>query len=144
LSQLYFDDLAVGARYEGEAHRLDEDAFAAFAALTGDAHPIHYDREYARATRYGERVAHGLLVTAMSALGATALSARLRESMVALAAQGFSFRRAVLIGESVRPIFTVEAKDAKKARVRFRVEMLNGRNEIVAEGFHEYVLKNRS
>ena len=143
MNQLYFGDLAVGERYEGEAHLLDEDAFKAFAALTGDAHPIHYDREYARATRFGERVAHGLLVTAMSALGATALSGRLRESMVALAGQGFSFRRAVLIGDSVRPVFTVESKDAAKSRVRFRVDMLNDRGEVVAEGFHEYVLKNR-
>ncbi|HWA38213.1 MAG TPA: MaoC/PaaZ C-terminal domain-containing protein [Burkholderiales bacterium] len=144
MSQLYLDDLNPGDRFEGETHVLDEAAFEAFARLTGDAHPIHYDREYARATRFGERVAHGLLLVAMTALGATALSARLRDSMVALVEQGFRFRKAVLVGEGVRPVFTVEATERARGRVRFRVELLNtASNETVAEGFHEYVLKNR-
>jgi 3-hydroxybutyryl-CoA dehydratase len=144
LDQLYLDDLQPAQRFEGEIHALDEAAFEAFAKLTGDAHPIHYDREYARTTRFGERVAHGLLLVSMTALGATALSARLRESMVALAAEGFRFRKAVLVGEAVRPVFTVESKDPARGRVRFRVELINAASgEAVAEGFHEYVLKNR-
>ncbi len=144
MSQLYLDDLAVGERFEGGAHALDEKAFAAFAALTGDAHPIHYDRDYARNTRFGDLVAHGLLVASMSALGATPLSGRLRESMVALAEQGFRYRKAVLVGDTVKPVFTVESKDAARGRVRFKVELINGKGEVAAEGFHEYVLKNRS
>jgi 3-hydroxybutyryl-CoA dehydratase len=143
LSQLYFEDLAIGERFDGETHALDEKAFNAFSLLTGDSHPIHYDREYARATRFGERVAHGLLVSSMSALGATALSDRLRESMVALVEQGFRYRRPVLIGETVQPVFTVESKDAKRSRLRFKVELVNGKGEVAAEGFHEYVLKSR-
>jgi acyl dehydratase len=122
---------------------LDEAAFQAFAKLTGDAHPIHYDREYARATRFGERVAHGLLVAAMSALGATALSKRLHGSMVAFVEQGFRFRKPVLIGGTVKPVFTVAAVDRAKGRVRFKVEMLDGQGEVAAEGFHEYLLKSR-
>lgn len=122
---------------------LDEPAFQAFSKLTGDAHPIHYDREYARKSRFGERVAHGLLVSAMSALGATTLSLRLHESMVALVEQGFRFRKPVLIGESVRPVFTVTSIDREKERVRFDVEMLDANGDVVAKGFHEYVLKSR-
>jgi 3-hydroxybutyryl-CoA dehydratase len=144
LGQLYLDDLEPGQRFEGDVHRLDEAAFEVFAKLTGDAHPIHYDRDYARKTRFGERVAHGLLLAAMTALGATSLSGRLRESMVALAGVGFQFRKAVLVGEAVRPVFTVDSKEPARGRVRFRVELLNASSgETVAEGFHEYVLKNR-
>lgn len=122
---------------------LDEAAFLAFGKLTGDAHPIHYDREYARNSRFGERVAHGLLVSAMSALGATALSERLHASMVALVEQGFRFRKPVPIGGSVRPVFTVASVDREKGRVRFDVEMLDAKGEVVAKGFHAYVLKSR-
>lgn len=144
MGQLYLDDLEPGQRFEGDVHRLDEAAFEAFAKLTGDAHPIHYDRDYARKTRFGERVAHGLLLSAMTALGATPLSGRLRESMVALAGVGFRYRKAVLVGEAVRPVFTVDSKEPARGRVRFRVELLNASSgETVAEGFHEYVLKNR-
>ena len=144
MDQLYLDDLEPGHRFEGVVHRLDEAAFEAFARLTGDAHPIHYDREYARKTRFGERVAHGLLLASMTALGATPLSERLRESMVALAEQGFRFRRPVLVGAAVLPVFTVESRDPARGRVRFRVALQDDASgEVVAEGFHEYVLKNR-
>ena len=44
--------------------------------MTGDAHPIHYDDDYAAKTRYGKRLAHGLLVMSMTALGATSMSPR--------------------------------------------------------------------
>jgi len=33
-----------------------------FAELTGNFNPIHVDSEYAGRTRYGKKVAHGLLV----------------------------------------------------------------------------------
>ena len=82
-SQLYFEDFAPGQHWPGQERRLDAAEFRAFATLTGDAHPIHYDADYARGTRFGAPVAHGLLVAAIGALGATALSPRLESSMVA-------------------------------------------------------------
>lgn len=35
-----------------------------FAELTGDSNPIHLDDAYAAKTRFGKRVAHGMLVSA--------------------------------------------------------------------------------
>ena len=35
-----------------------------FAALTGDLHPQHTDAAWAAESRFGERVAHGMLHTA--------------------------------------------------------------------------------
>lgn len=32
-----------------------------FAGVSGDFYPLHTDREYARQTRFGERIAHGML-----------------------------------------------------------------------------------
>jgi 3-methylfumaryl-CoA hydratase len=61
LSQLYLDDLNPGQRYEGEPHVLDEAAFEAFARITGDAHPIHYDREYAAVEGHPDVLVHGPL-----------------------------------------------------------------------------------
>jgi 3-hydroxybutyryl-CoA dehydratase len=81
--QLYWDDFQLGQVYAGQSRTLDEAAFTMVAKVTGDAHPIHYDREYAMKTRFGECVAHGLLVMSVTALGATPLSDRLEESMIA-------------------------------------------------------------
>ncbi|MBY0438319.1 MAG: MaoC family dehydratase N-terminal domain-containing protein [Burkholderiales bacterium] len=147
LSQLYFEDFAAGQRYPGQERRLDAAAFRTFAELTGDAHPIHYDAEYARRTRFGAPVAHGLLVAAVGALGATALSPRLEASMVAFLEQGMRFLAPVLEGDTVHTAFEVEgtkpARDGNRGVVRFIVRVNNGAGIPVAEGFHAYLLRCR-
>ncbi len=145
--QLYFEDFKPGQVYAGQSRTLDEESFRLFAKITGDAHPIHYDREYAMKTRFGERVAHGLLVMSVTALGATPLSARLEESMVAFVEQDAKFLKAVLIGDTVRTEFEVEevrgTKSPAQGVVRFAVRALNAKGEVVLAGHHTYLLKRR-
>ena len=146
-SQLYFDDFQPGQVYAGQSRKLGEAAFASFAELTGDAHPIHYDREYAMKTRFGERVAHGLLLMSMTALGATPLSDRVEESMIAFLEQDGKFLKAVLIGETVRTEFEVESvrstKTPAQGIVRFAVRAMNAAGEVVVMAHHTYLLKRR-
>ena len=82
--QLFADDLVVGFHFRGAARTLTTDMFSQFAALTGDAHPIHYDEAHAANTRFGRPLAHGLLLTSLTALGATSLSRSVEDSMVAM------------------------------------------------------------
>ena len=44
-----------------------------FAELSGDAHPIHLDAEYARQTVYGKRLAHGILMIGFMSTASTIL-----------------------------------------------------------------------
>ncbi len=144
-SQLYFDDFEVGDRFTSPSRTLGDAHFLFFAGATGDNHPLHYDDEYARQTRFGARVAHGLLVMAMTALGASSLSQRLEASMVAFVDQGCRFRRPVLIGDTVHPAFEVTGLERKGAQglVRLAVTITNQRGETVLDGHHTYLLKCR-
>src|SRR4030067_3641817 len=38
----------------------EEDVFL-FAGITGDRNPVHISKEFAAKTRFGERIAHGML-----------------------------------------------------------------------------------
>ena len=105
--QRWFDDFKVGDRFESPSKTLNDAHFMFFAGMTGDAHPIHYDDEYAKTTRFGARVAHGLLVMAMTALGASPLAHRLEGAMIAFVEQGCRFLKPVLIGDTVHPAFEV-------------------------------------
>jgi acyl dehydratase len=44
-----------------------------FAVLTGDMNPLHLDDAYARSTRFGKRIAHGMIAASLiaSVLGDT-------------------------------------------------------------------------
>ena len=41
--QLFLDDFSAGQTYPGQPRTITKDDILSFAALTGDAHPIHYD-----------------------------------------------------------------------------------------------------
>ena len=70
MSQRYFEDFTIGDRFGSPSKTLTDAHFLFFAGMTGDAHPLHYDDEYAKRTRFGRRLAHGLLLTSMTAVGA--------------------------------------------------------------------------
>jgi len=144
--QLYFEDFLPGRVFEGQTRTLGEEEFRMFAAITGDAHPIHYDPEYAARSRFGKRVAHGLLVMAISALGATALSERLSESMVAFVEQDCKFLKPVLIGDVVHTqleVETVKPKSGGLGLVRFIVRVIHKNGDVALLGHHSYLLKCR-
>jgi acyl dehydratase len=146
--QLFADDLVVGFRFRGEAKTLTSDMFTQFATMTGDAHPIHYDEAYAKGTRFGRPLAHGLLLTSLTALGATSLSRSVEESMVAMLEQRMQFLRPAFVGDVVVPEFEVASMEptasGRTARVEMAVRLLNDAGEPVIEGRHAYLLRRRA
>lgn len=142
--QLYAGDLRIGQRFEGAPRAVGDAQFGAFAALTGDAHPIHYDDAFAARSRYGRRLAHGLLLTSMTALGATPLSRQLEDAMVAFVEHGFRFLQPVFVDDTLTCHFEVTAVQTRAggraARVRFAVQLVNQDGQPVLEGHHIYLL----
>lgn len=141
----YFEDFRLGERFDSAPKVMTEERFLAFAEITGDSHPIHYDDTYAKTTRFGQRVAHGLLVTAMTATGASTLSPLIEGSIVAFVEQSSRFLKPVLIGDTITPEFEVCELTPKTEMglVKIKTRVLNQRGEIVLEGLHAYLIKKR-
>jgi acyl dehydratase len=55
---------AVGERAQ-RTHTFTDADVQAFADLTGDRNPLHFDDEFVAATRFGRRIIHGGLTTGM-------------------------------------------------------------------------------
>ena len=49
-------------REEYNIKKVTEDDVKQFSIISGDTNPIHLDDEYAKKTRFGKRIAHGILV----------------------------------------------------------------------------------
>ena len=144
--QLYFDDLRLGDRWQSPSRTINDTHFAFFAALTGDNHPIHYDDEYARRTPFGKRLAHGLLLMALTAVGASPLTHRLEEALIAFVEQGCRFLRPVFVGDTLSPEHEVIGLERKGDRgvVRLAARVKNQRGETVLDGHHVYLLRCRA
>jgi len=146
--QLYLEDFKQGQKFPGVARKITEADVLAFAALTGDAHPLHYDDAYARTTRFGRPIVHGLHLMALTALGAAPLSEQLEDSMIALLEQQASFKQPVFKDDTVRPEFEIERIEQRPGRewgkLTINVRLINQRNETVLEGRHLYRIRGRA
>ena len=146
MPQRYLDDFTPGEVFTSLPHTLSDKHFAAFAAMTGDAHPLHYDPDYARGKGWEAPLAHGLMLLGLCALGAAPLSGELTESMIAMLGNEARYKRPAFVGDTVTPQFTVlavEPKDDRRGIVRLAITLRNQRGEVVLEGMHVLMLKRR-
>lgn len=132
------DELRPGQVFSSPSKTMTDAHFLFFSGLTGDNHPIHYDVEYARTTRFGKPLAHGLLLASMTALGASPASPHI-DGFV-FVEQGSRFLKAVAVGDTITPRLTVEKvwQDGHRRFVRIATTLTNQRGETVLEGFHLY------
>ena len=145
--QLFLEDFAPGQIFPGASRRITHDDVLGFAALTGDKHPIHYDDDYAKATRFGRPIVHGLHLMALTALGAAPLSELLKDSMVAMLEQGAAFRRPVFKDDIVRSEFEIESAEPRPDKdwgvLAIKVGLINQHGDVVLEGRHVYRIRRR-
>jgi acyl dehydratase len=141
----WFEDFKVGDTFESPSKTLNDAHFMFFAGLTGDAHPIHYDDEYAKGTRFGRRLAHGLLLTSMTAVGASTLSPLMDHSLVAFVEQTMRFLAPAFVGDTIKPRHEIVDLQRKRSAglLTLRVTLTNQRGETVLEGQHKYLIAYR-
>jgi 3-hydroxybutyryl-CoA dehydratase len=101
-----------------------------FAELSGDHNPIHLDEEYAKTTRFGRRIAHGMI---SGAIISRALGAELGPGGIYLA-QTMKFMSPVFIDD----VLTVELYVASFREERgigiIETNIKNQRGELVVKG----------
>lgn len=107
-----FDELAVG-QTASFAKTITEADILLFAAVSGDTNPVHIDAEAAKATPFGERIAHGML---SASLISTVLGTRLPGPGTIYLAQTLKFRAPVRIGDTVTATAEVTALDPARKR----------------------------
>jgi len=101
-----------------------------FAAISGDRNPVHIDEDYANASRYKKRIAHGFLTASFfSALFGTKLPG---EGCVYVA-QSLRFKRPVYIDDTVTATVEVTNIDLKRKRVFFNT-VCKVKNKVVTDG----------
>jgi acyl dehydratase len=120
-----FGELDVGDRFATPGREVDERDILRFAALTGDRHPQHTDPGWAASSRFGEQIAHGLLVLSF-AVGLLPLDP---DRIVALRRVGDAvFKQPVKIGDTVHvegQIVRTRELDDDQGLVEARLRIVN-------------------
>ena len=100
---LAFEDLHVGMRESLMKTVMDHDVVG-FARLSGDDNPLHLCDVYASATRFRERIAHGLYT---ASLISAVLGTRLPGPGAVYRSQTLNFHAPVKIGDVVEVVVEV-------------------------------------
>ena len=122
--------ISIGDTFKRE--RLVTDGLvSAFAEVSGDYNPIHLDEEFAGTTRFGRRIAHGML---SGAFISAVLGYELTEKKIVYLSQTLKFTAPVFIGDTVTTTATVTAIREGKNIITLDTTCTNQNGETVVKG----------
>lgn len=110
---------------------ITEANIAQFIGAVGDTNPIHVDAEYAKKTRFGARIAQGVLV---AGLISTAIGTKLPGVGAVYLGQSLKFLKPTFIGDTITATVTVTAIREGKPILTLETLCTNQRGERVIEG----------
>ena len=142
----YFEEFSPGETFTTRGRTVTEADIVAFAGLSGDYNPLHTDKEFARNSPFGERIAHGLLGLSIQSglsqgLGIT------EGTTIAFLGLTWNFKGPILIGDTIHVVQGVqemrETRKPDRGIVVFSVQVVNQKGEVVQEGSKTMMLRRK-
>lgn len=141
-----FAEFEVGQRFVTPGRTITESDVAAFAGLTGDYNPVHTDEEFAKATEFGGRIAHGPLGIGM-AFGLASRLDLIDGTVVALLGVTWDFCAPTRAGDTIRAEIVVRGKRQVKnpdhGLVELEMKLVN-QSGVIAQAGTARLLMRRS
>lgn len=127
-----FEALVEGERFATPPRPVSEEDVLAFAALTGDRHPLHVDADFAAQGPFGAQIAHGLLVLARAA-GSVPFDPR--RVLALRRVRDAVFKRPVFLGDAIHVegrIASLRPVDDRAGLVGVALDTKDGQGRTVA------------
>lgn len=135
-SSLTYYDVEVGSQYLSPTRTIAECDLMQFAGLTGDFNELHTSSTFAEKSRFGQRIAHGMLI--LSIANGLYMRSGIFSSSVFLGIENWKSSKPVFIGDTLQLRLTIAdkrlTKDEKRGIIGMQYEVLNQQGDIVAEG----------
>src|SRR5688572_776783 len=123
-------EVKVGDRFSTERLVTDE-LIRQFAEISGDHNPIHLDEDFAKNTRFGRRIAHGML---SGAFISAVLGYEFTERKIVYLSQSLRFTAPVFIGDTVTTTASVTNIREDKPIVTLETVCTNQKGETLVTG----------
>lgn len=135
---MYFEDFEVGQVFTSQGRTITETDVVMFAGWSWDTNPPHTDAESMRGSRFGERIAHGLLGLSV-AMGLVSRIGVFEDSSIALLGiDGWRFVAPILIGDTVHVSVEITGTRLTSAGdsgvLNRRLTLTNQHGEVVQQG----------
>ena len=123
-------DIKVGDSFSTSRLVTDE-IIREFADVSGDYNPIHLDEEFAAKTRFGKRIAHGML---SGAFISAVLGNEFKDLKIIYLSQTMKFTAPVFLGDTVTATATVITIREDKGIVTLETTCTNQNGETLVKG----------
>lgn len=134
----YFEDFRPGQAFSSQGRTILEADVAGFAAWSWDTNPVHTDAELMASSRFGQRIAHGMLGMSVAMGLASRLGVFETCSVALLGVEDWSFHAPVWIGDTLRCSVDILAtrltSNHETGVLDRRFTLLNQHNETVQAG----------
>ena len=112
-----------------------------FAGITGDFSVNHVNEQYMAQSKYGARIAHGVLIVGYMSTCSTRMIEQCRgterdETPVSLGYDRVRFLAPVFIGDTVTLTYTIAEVDPDKRQSIADIRVVNQRDELVTVARH--------
>lgn len=125
-----FDSITVGEKATFSKTISEGDIYG-FAGLTGDFNPVHVNAEFAAASRFKQRIAHGMLT---ASLISTVLGTALPGANTIYLSQEVKFTAPAYIGDTLTAEAEVLEKKEDKRILVLKTTVINQKGKVVVEG----------
>ena len=123
-------EIKIGDKFSKERKVTDE-LIRAFAEVSGDYNPIHLDEEFAAKTRFGRRIAHGML---SGAFISAVLGYEFEARKIVYLSQTMRFIAPVFIDDTITTTGTVTGIREEKGIVTLETVCTNQNGEVTLKG----------
>ena len=130
LSNFTYDELTLGQKASFSKLVTEKDVVM-FAAVSGDVNPVHLDEEFAAASMFGGRIAHGMLTGAVIS---AALAMELPGPGTIYLGQTLRFTRPVKLGDRITVHLEITKKNDAKKVITLDCKVRNQDDKTVATG----------
>ena len=110
---------------------ITDEAIRQFADLVGDDNSVHLNDEFAKRSRFGRRIAHGLL---SASLISTAIGTKLPGNGAVYLSQSFKFVAPVYPGDTVTARVTITKVREDKPILTLETICFNQNEDVVVKG----------
>lgn len=125
-----FDELSIGQSAEFTKTVTETDVVL-YAGITGDFNPMHVDEVAASKTRFGSRIAHGMLSAGFISAG---IGMKLPGPGAVYMGQTLRFTKPVRIGDTVTARLEVIELIPEKKRLKLSTQCRNQDGVVLIEG----------
>ncbi len=130
MSGYSIDEIYIGMT-RSVSKTISESDIYTFAGLIGDINPVHINAEYAKNTRFGERIAHGMLTASFFS---TLVGMLIPGADAIYLGQTCEFLLPVKIGDTITATAEVIKIIPEKRIAHMRTRVHNQKGELVVDG----------